>query len=355
MPPYATTVARGEEDKRLTLDLWRRNLEDVPDGKYEWLYESDRGENRVVRDGDECIGSVGLMRREFVAGDQTFRAAQPVDLNVEAKCRMGGAAIQMQRVVNETVLDGTYDLLFSFPGRSSECVLRRVGYNVVRPLDRWVLPVRCEPHLPERIAHPAARRLLGGVGDVYLKIRRATGGLAAGGLSTESRCGVLTAVSDYFDESFDRYWESAAPTFPLLGRRDADYLNWRFGRCPGPRHRVFSLRNADRTLLGYTVYCVDEGTVHLNDFLCRDAMVWPHLLREFLRFILSTEACDRIVAVFIGPDYFAGGFRRLGFHHRTTDWNLYVFTGRDENAGGGFNFHDPSVWFVTRADLDTSV
>ena len=350
MPPYATTVVRSEDEKQIILDLWHRNLEDVPNGKYEWLYESGRGENWVVRDGDTCIGSVGLMHRTIVAGDREFRAAQPVDLNVEANCRMGRAAISMQRTINDTVLEGQYDLLFSFPGRSSECVLRRVGYDALRPLERWVLPVRSEAHLPERISHPAARRLLGTAGDVYLKIRRAAGGLATG-----LRGFVDTAVSDRFDASFDRHWEAAVPLYRLLGRRDAAYLNWRFGDCPGPRHRVFSLRGLDGAILGYTVYCIQDGTVHLNDFLCSDAKVWPRLLGEFLRFVLSTEPCDRVVAVFIGPDYFATGFKRFGFYRRATDWNLYIFAGCSEEPRRGFNFYNPGDWFITRADLDTSV
>ncbi len=349
MPPYATTVARDETDKEVILGLWRRNLDAVPEGKYAWLYESGQGESWVVRDGEEIVGSVGLMRREFWTPRGIVRGAQPIDLNVEARCRTGGAAISMQRSVNGLALEGDLDLLYSFPGRSSECVLRRVGYEAVCPLDRWILPVRGEAVLSGKIRHPAARMLAGMLGDVYFRLRRAAGGLIAG-----SREQGPTGISDVFDASFDRLWESARPRFDLLGRRDAAYLNWRFAQCPEAAHRVFFSRSEDGSLCGYIVYCVEEGTIHINDFLAADGTAWARLLGAFLHFAIEQEACDRVVAVFIGPDWITSGFRRYGFLHRETDWRLYAFAPCDFRRMDGLSVYDHRVWYLTRADLDTS-
>ena len=74
-----------------------------------------------------------------------------------------------------------------------------------------------------------------------------------------------------FDPSFDSLWERLAPSFDLVVRRDAAYLNWRYIEPPHVRYVAVVLRRQGE-LHGYAVYR------HLHEPLGRVTMLVDFLV-----------------------------------------------------------------------------
>jgi hypothetical protein len=55
-----------------------------------------------------------------------------------------------------------------------------------------------------------------------------------------------------FDNRFDALWREAAPSYPIVVKRDSTYLSWRFDKNPVIDYQILAYFEADQ-LLGYTV------------------------------------------------------------------------------------------------------
>ncbi|GAB4284483.1 MAG: hypothetical protein Kow0058_03600 [Roseovarius sp.] len=79
------------------------------------------------------------------------------------------------------------------------------------------------------------------------------------------------APVDSFGPEFDRLWEDARHGYPLILRRDAAYLNWRYRDFPMGGYRCLAARAGDR-LVGYVVTRLSERDgrreMQVSDIFC---------------------------------------------------------------------------------------
>ena len=290
------TVTRPDlkSDRESILQLWQRNLPEAATERFDWLYETGRAKSWLV-EGDENrpMGSIGLMGRTMKVFDQTRPAGQPIDLNVDKRYRIGGAAMRLQRTVTAEVEEGRLGLIYGFPNAQSEPVLRRVGYRTFANVGRWAKPLSSEEFLQKWLRRRVVRKATATAVDAALR-------LGSPDMFYRRGRGFRVEVTDHFDARFDRLWETAREHFPIVGERTADYLNWRFGLCPDTRYRTLCLADAEDRLLAYLVYSRREETAYVADFFFAELKHFDMLLSEFAR-MMRQQRARAIVTIYTAP------------------------------------------------------
>ncbi len=139
--------------------------------------------------------------------------------------------------------------------------------------------------------------------------------------------GGATLHEGEFDDSFDELWEEVGAEYPIIARRDARTLNWRYRCHPFHSYTTVVYREGGR-LRGYAVVMVlakrDRPRGRIVDLLTRPgdeettARLLTGALRELLRRGVARVDC------YIGEEEQAGSFERLGFKRRSTGTPLTV-------------------------------
>ena len=334
-------------DRDAVMTLFGRNLPESTTERYDWLYVGGKTRNWVACDEDrQLVGSIGLMPRTMNLFGEEHPCGQPVDLNVDRRYRLGWLALQLQRTIATEVNEGRLSLAYGLPNAQSEAVARRAGYDVVGPVTRWAKPLKthdylCE-RLPDRVPTSAASKAL----DAALWLR-----------SPESRYrrrrNYRVEVTDTFDERFDLLWHGAAQQFSIIGRRTADYLNWRFCDAPNTVFRTLCLsdRRNDR-LLAYLVYTVRDEVAYVADFLHADDSLGDAVMAEFVK-MMRVQGAKAIITIFTGAGSVARRLKRFGFSRRPSSWKIMIHSDAVRLGIPGYKLRDVNNWFLTRADVDT--
>lgn len=155
---------------------------------------------------------------------------------------------------------------------------------------------------------------------------------------------------DRFDERSDRVWAAAAQHYPVIVRRDAATLNWRFADFPRSGfYRAFYLQRGDTTL-GYAVLRTgNHGGVrsgHIVDFLCS-----PGWTSDLLAACVRLLRRDGVKAVYCmqASGRLRKHFAVAGFLRRSTGWPHLVLT-RDLTDVQRAQVLEPTNWFLTSGD-----
>ena len=343
-------AARGE-----VLDLWKRNLPDASDRRYDWLYENGPASGWVIRSEDEkAVGAIGMMRRTMKVLDKHCQVGQPIDLNIDKRHRMGGPAIQLQRRLTEAVDSGELALAYGLPNAQAEPVLRRAGYHELDRMGRWVKPLRTDNLLGKWVKNGFLRRAAAAALDTALW-------LASSETYRHGRLGVHAEIVDVFDERFDRLWETARDRCPIIGQRGSDYLRWRFSDCPNARYRTLCLSDEEDRLLAYLTYCQPQDAAYVGDLFFAEERDLYLLLAEFL-WMLRRQRVETATLAFLGSAVVEKALRVFGFHRRPSQCMFMVYANDEElAAAAGSTDRDAAFqralrkenWFLTCADLDT--
>ncbi len=356
---YTIVQSETRDVRDEVLALWERNLPAASRQRYDWLYENGPAQGLVVRDdNDAAIGSMGIMGRTMKVFDNICPAGQPIDLNVDKRHRLGGAAMQLQRRLSESVDSGRLVLSYGLPNTQAEAVLRRAGYQVVGTMGRWTKPLRADNLLGN---------LLGGRLKNQLLRKTAAAAVNAGLWFTSAetrqrrRAGVRAEIVDHFDERFDRLWETARDKYAIIGERTSEYLRWRFANCPDARYRTLCLCDDDDRLLAYLTYSLEEDRAYVGDLLFADNRDLDLLLAEFI-WSLRRHRKEAATMIFYGNPFIAKTLRKFGFYHRPSQWKVMVYAndaqlaaaaGSDDLEASLARAMSEENWFITQADIDT--
>ena len=293
----------------------------------------------VARREGKIVGALGTIRTYLHFEGRSLPASWAIDFAVRKELRRAGIGENLSLVSREEA--GTRLIIeASAPTRG---IVARAHYDsvcdvplLVRPLDpaAWLRSHRV----------PAALASLAGAGRPLLAA------LQARALGAARSLGVELAETRGFDERADALFQVHALRYPLLCRRDREWLEWRFEKYPQPgRYRLHWLMRKGEAV-GYAV--LRPGAHHgipsgvLVDYLCAPELI-PALLALCLeRF--RTEGAAVATCLHLSP-FAAGAFRSAGFFRRSSGWRFLA------RAGPGVEparILDPRSWFVTAGDTN---
>ena len=318
------------------LELWHRNLPGASRDRFEWLYGTGRAEALLLGERP-VIGSAGLMRRRFSIAGEVIEGGAAIDLNVDEQQRSVGPAMTLARAVMKLADENGCSCLYGFPIPRAAGVLKRCGYRQLGEVSNWTKLLRSEVKLRTVLKSSLAAKLAAPLVDAALRWKSPE-------RSWRLPRQVVVETPTTFDERFNRLWQTAAQRFGVLGERSADYLRWRFSKCPELKYECFALTGrGSGELLGYIVWYRSDESICIADLLAVDDAATELLLAEFTRQARRLRADAIRLACFAAPRFYEQ-LEAAGFSRRQDSYPVLV---RMPQA--------VTDWYLTMADHDTDV
>lgn len=262
MASYRVFAADLVKHRDVLLALWRRNLKDTAnlEAKIEWHFVNNPngdGQCWLIEADGEVVGTTSLGLRQLKVGDRIVTIGVACDLAVEQKHRFLQPALMLQKQL-VTSIKPPIRMIYGFPGPTVAGVLKRVGYQQLGVIDRYVKILKVSRYLERHKKFAALSPLVGEILDSsYAKVAS---------LREPSHASYVAELVTDFDERFDEFWNHNKDSRTVLTVRDSRFLRWRYRDCPLRRYTTITLLSRDRSrLLGYLIYYVENSTAVCAD------------------------------------------------------------------------------------------
>lgn len=303
--------------------------------------------------GGSVVGSVGVGLRRIDVGGKTLTAGILGDFFVTKAHRTFFPALSMQRAAL-TWAKANVDLVYGFPNESAQPVIKRLGFEPLARLARYVLVLRHRRYIAARIAarvgsNVVGAGLLGGALAVPVDgFRR----FVRPGISRPPAAGLALRRFDRLDERFDRLFERRAFENITVGHRDAKLLQWRFLEHPKQPSAIYGLEDRSGELRAYVVVQTIREVAHVRDLLGVDVESMAEALR-LVAGVARQQECASLSFICAAPWQLEGALETLGFRDRDGAEGPRILFGHP-----GDSVTDPHVrtdlhhWYSTEADED---
>jgi len=152
-----------------------------------------------------------------------------------------------------------------------------------------------------------------------------------------------------FGIEYDQLFEEVSRSFPIIGERTKDYLNWRYTQNPlSTFSRIEILEN--NTLKGYIIFHKSDNMIEIKDiFSHADAVLVETLLKKLLHHMRKQDANAVSVTLKENNPYIAH-ITKIGFKQRSESSDIYAHVNGQCQAAGDWLQGDN--WFMTVGDRD---
>jgi hypothetical protein len=263
MAEYAVVSANLEKDRKVIIDLWRRNLADTNhlEEKYDWHFLNNPfgpGQIWILKADDQPIGTTSLGMRLLKFGETVTAAGVACDLAVNKDHRFLRPALLLQRALLSSA-NSEVQILYGVPNSGGASVLKYVGYRQFCTVHRYAKVLRPSHYLLRSPKLKAMAPFIGKLADQ---------GFAAWQSFGRRRGGRVAQVLRSFDERFDELWNGLSCGHATLTVRNRRFLKWRYGECPLREYKTLGLLAPDESkLLGYLIYYVKDASALCVDLL----------------------------------------------------------------------------------------
>jgi hypothetical protein len=264
------------------------------------------------------------------------------DFSVRQSYRTLGVALKLRRAAKEGVDAGSVDFLYSHPNERMEIIHSRVGHRPVGRMIRLARVLRADPYVGKRIRPALLAKALALLADPLL---------AMWSPERRHRARYATHVVEHvaFDTRFDELFDEARSVRPVIGVRDARYLNWRHAQNPLGETRAVLAEQGGR-LRGYLLFQVDAGVAHVKDlFSAPGSAIQRDLLAEFVRYARGAGLAG-ISAVILEGNPWLPVLEEFGFVQRLRLPHLYCHA--PAQRAWAASVTDSGNWFMTAGDRD---
>jgi hypothetical protein len=342
---YSVTRVDLEKHGDDIILLWKRNFPDLPEERYDWIYQGNPDGEALSWVASEIgsgslVGIVSLFPRKMKVNGKTLKVAIAGDFAVNQKHRGLSVGIKLQRAVAASMTPDDFGFIYGISNRKAEPVQLRVGYSLLGKMNRWVKVLKATKYFK-------ASPLRGLVSEPLDFIMR--------NLSKETRCsraeGYTIQKLNSFDQRFDQLWEKASRQFNIIGQRSKDYLNWRYGKSPHRNYHIFSLiQKDDQEVCGYVVYYLQNNVGFIVDMLFLDfGRALDNLLSEFILH-LRGQNVESVSLLLFGCPHLAGKLKGFGFFLREEESRILVYL--DRNSPYADLVLKRENWFLLEGDRD---
>lgn len=342
---YSVTCVDLERNRDDIVLLWKRNFQDFPRKRYDWIYQKNPYGKALSwvaleTDSGSLVGTTSLFPRKMNVNGKTVRVGIAGDFAVNWEHRGSNVAIKLQRAVVTSMNQNDFKFIYGISNRQAEPVQLRVGYVRLGKIDRWAKLLKTTKYFK---AFPL-RWLMSKPLDFVMK-----------NLSKEGRYrraeGYTIEELSSFDKRFDLLWKKASRQFNIIGERSKDYLNWRYGKSPRRNYHVFSLIQKDnQEIWGYVVYYIRNKEGFIADMLFLNfGSALDSLLSEFILYLRGQDV-ESISIFLFGCPPLAKKLKGFGFFRREEESRILVYL--DKNSPYADFVLNRSNWFLLEGDRD---
>jgi len=301
-----------------TMDHWRWQFQDNPSGHHTYVAEDPRG--RIIGNYASIVGT-------WVHTGRELTGAQAVDTCVAKEYRRSlkreGLFLSLARAYFDDCGRPEKDqIIYGFPNHAAY----RVGTRILE-----YLPVHSPVRMLVRDFDEEWIAYLGPMGADQVDVREV----------------------EHFDPAVTSLFERHMSDLPLVQKRDAAYLDWRFARCPVHDYKILEARGKqDGTLRGVLVMRTTWPSRPLSPMVDwvvdpRDREAVAGLVAAAARLAHGAGRCRLATWV---PEWssIANTLTELGMAWDSSDFNLCIRIFGPEFDAQWARDH----WYVTMGDSD---
>ena len=294
-----------------------------------WTYRSDG----VIQ------GQVGAIRARLRVGDREHDFAWSLDLMVSPAFRARGVGAVLPKVVQSSAeLVGGTEV-----SEAAQRAFARGGWAHLGTLTRWARPVR----------GAFARARVDSRFSPWLAPAVGVAASAVGLVARARAFGRKLVAIEAFDERADRVWKTCAPRWPVVARRDREWLAWRWTSCPDRRGATAFMMTKHGDPHGWVVLRVEEErglrAGHVVDLLCA-----PEDLDALLALSVAELRAHDVDVVYctLGAPGASSALAANGFLKRDSGFAMMTFAPESADEHVRTLLADRDAWFVTAGDSD---
>jgi GNAT superfamily N-acetyltransferase len=311
----------------------------------QWLYDdaplaAARGPALwVFRDAGRIAAQQGAIRARVRVGQNEVELSWALDLMVTPELRARGVgALLPKRVLEECSVTAGTEV-----SDAAQKAFGRAGWAHLGTLPQWVRPVAAEEFIRARAPDLPA-------GLLRLPFAAAENAVA---LYARSRArGRKLSPPVPFDQRADEVWERSAPSWPVIARRDYDWVRWRWEGCPRRDGATVHWLERGSDTVGWVVLRVGQHRGVRAGFIV-DLLAPSHELPALFALAVERLRKEQVVAVyclFNAPDS-QHALKSCGFLRRDSGFAMMVFA-QNLPSDSAALLSDPDQWFITAGDSD---
>jgi len=310
-----------------------------------WMYDdppsaAKRGPALWTYRSDGAIqGEIGAIRTRLRVGEREHDFAWSLDLMVSPAHRARGVGAVLPKIVQASAeLVGGTEV-----SESAQKAFARGGWTHLGTLPRWARPVRGEfarARIPSRVASWVAPAV--GVASK-----------AVGVVANVRAFGRKLAEIRTFDERADVVWNACAARWPVVSKRDREWLAWRWDACPERRGATSFMMTRKGDPVGWVVMRIEDErglrAGHILDMLCAPAELDALLALSVAE--LRAREVDVVYCTLRAPSC-EHALAANGFMRRDSGFAMMTFAPASADERTRALIADPHAWFVTAGDSD---
>lgn len=310
---YKVLEADINKSRNIICELWSESFPEMvaPQDKIDTSYInniSKRGNIYLLSANEKIVGVKGIIPRDYYVYGKSKSFGLFCDFTVAKKHRSLGPSIKL---LSETVnlANDHYDLLYGFPNKKAEVIFKRVGYEKLPNISRYVKIINYDPYLKNKVKWPFT----------YILTKLLNLGVIIKSSFLQLKfCNLYTSeTTNIFKNDIDILWEKCEKSKLIMSVRNKEWLKWRFENSQNSTY-IFVIKNPKKIIQGYIVYSLNEGVCYIYDALSHNEGEFKKLFILFTNELFKGDTSS-ISFELIAPDSYIKIITDLGFIYRDSE------------------------------------
>ncbi len=346
---YSIIQADLQKDKQSIISLWKKNFQQILEGRYSWIYENNPSGLPVCfllkYDGDNSIvGTISLFPRAMFLQGQRIQAYICGDLVVDKKHRSLGPALSLFKAAISKCEGETSSILISVPNKSSEPVSLRAGFQILGEYTQMTRIIKTYPYIRKKLKLSFFPRLISIPLDVFLYFRNLD-------LNTAHSKSCHYEILENVDDRFDNFGRQLIGRYSLKGEVCESHLNWRFIQSPYADYKIFAVsQKGVNNLIAYLVYFMTNNRIQIVDFAFNNSESAPDILFSSFYRRQKSLGIDSIALSFVGSSKLIDQLKKNRFSERSRESKIIVYAPSSHKEI--ISEMKVGYWYLTSADND---
>ena len=345
---YSIIQADIENQQRQIESLWERNFEKIPEGRYQWIYKNNPAgaATSFLLHHDRTnavVGAISLFPRVFYLDGKAIPAAICGDFVVDREHRLLGPALKLLKAAIQQTEKSDFQLLVGFPNKKSEPLMKKVGFEVLGEICEMTQVLQTFRYIKRYTGSSLVSRIASVPLDFLIRLWP----LNFPFFKLQNNDIV---VSNKMVHGFDRLWDNLPRSFSFIGKRDANYLEWRFLNSPYGRYHVFTISQGnEKKLSGYMIFGKNQKRIQVFDIGFKDEQSLTILLSSFSK-CHRYQGIESISLNIAGPKKLIKTFKKSIYSVRSAV-NKFLVYPSSENKEITRRIKNGN-WYITASDND---
>ena len=274
-----------ETDFQSMLDLGKEvygEIEITEEDFIRWQYFTNPTNPPIIRlaknEENELVSQLVMLTVEVKVIDKDVKAGLAVNLYTKKEYRKQGIFLALCEELNEACRESGYAFTYCYPNKNSYTGFSK-SYTVL--------------HMVPLLLYPLDLKNL-----VAKKLNKTLAVFAPNWLFRKNKKSAAPEIIEAKNEDlplFEAFWETIKEKYPILLKRNVQFIKWRYMDAPNEKYKVFVYKK-ENTILGYIVAAIRdvEGIINgmIVDFLINsdDAPVGEELINKCFEHFRNNDA-----------------------------------------------------------------